>query len=738
MGSENRPVNFELSAIDNATAVFDKVNGALSKLEISYATVVKAASGLTAGISVAAFAGHVREVIDMADELNKMSQRVGITVESLSTLRYAADLSGVSMQDLEGLLVKLNKKMGEASVGSDEAAKFLRQFGVDVQGVRDGTVKTDEALKQIADRFANAPDGINKTAAAAELFGKQAAKMIPFLNQGREGIEALESEARKLGVQMATETAQKAEQMNDQLRSLKFASEGATLAFAEKLLPKLVEVSQAMRDGAVEGGKLLGIYRGLQALFTGSDLAKNNKEITDLAAKELELENRIARSKGSPAVTFLQAELAQVRERIKTSMAYRAELEKQAAAEEAASKAREQAKAGGKQIELPKTGGGAEKESEYDKLIARIREKIAAEQLEYASTDKLTEGQKMASQVMVQLRDGKLKLTDAQKAGLVAGFEELIQLEQRNDALEKTRKAEDDYAKARAEAAERVGKELYQLQESNRKLAESNEEIGLNTVALDALKARRIDDAVAIAEQTLELSRNVETSQEELDAMQKRIDLLKEQARLTREGAAKRQAAEETKKMEEEARRAADNIERSLTDALLRGFESGKDAAQNFRDTLYNMFRTLVLKPIIEAQVKPLAEGIGKAVSGSGGLLGLLSDAWRTPTTIPNYSQGIDVSGMYAAGGNPAPNTWNIVGEKGPELAWFGPGGGTVLPNQALGGTSINITYAPRIDSRTDQATIQLLLRQSGEQLVARIRDSMARRGAGAVAAAIA
>lgn len=77
------------------------------------------------------------------------------------------------------------------------------------------------------------------------------------------------------------------------------------------------------------------------------------------------------------------------------------------------------------------------------------------------------------------------------------------------------------------------------------------------------------------------------------------------------------------KESAKEAAKAADDINKSLTDALLRGFESGKGFAKNFRDTLTNMFKTLVLRPAISFLIdssgitKALA-GIGSAFSGNG------------------------------------------------------------------------------------------------------------------------
>lgn len=97
---------------------------------------------------------------------------------------------------------------------------------------------------------------------------------------------------------------------------------------------------------------------------------------------------------------------------------------------------------------------------------------------------------------------------------------------------------------------------------------------------------------------------------------------------------------EANKKMVDEAQKTADSINQSLTDALMRGFEDGKGFASNFRDTLKNMFRTLVLRPIISFVVQPIGNAISGMVSGflgggqggAGGILGGASNlysAWN-------------------------------------------------------------------------------------------------------------
>lgn len=106
----------------------------------------------------------------------------------------------------------------------------------------------------------------------------------------------------------------------------------------------------------------------------------------------------------------------------------------------------------------------------------------------------------------------------------------------------------------------------------------------------------------------------------------------------------------------------ADDINRSLTDALLRGFESGKNFAQNLRDTLKNMFSTLVLRPVISAVMAPVSGMVNGVVQGgmnavglggSSNLLGMASNAsslYGAATGIGSFTTAGMLPGFLSAG----------------------------------------------------------------------------------------
>jgi hypothetical protein len=131
-----------------------------------------------------------------------------------------------------------------------------------------------------------------------------------------------------------------------------------------------------------------------------------------------------------------------------------------------------------------------------------------------------------------------------------------------------------------------------------------------------------MDDAIAMQERDI-IAARAGGDERYVALLERELELLRERRSLVAQGAARSVAAEEAKAAASEWKRSADLIERSLADALMRGFENGKSFAENFKSALINMFKTLVLEPII----RPIAQAGASALLGAFGMGGTASGA---------------------------------------------------------------------------------------------------------------
>lgn len=212
------------------------------------AAIVGLAQGAMAAFSVDAFVGFVKGTIDAADGMNDLSQRVGIAVADLAKYQLSADQSGTTMESL--------------AKGIKGVAGNLAEHGKELAAAGITATTADGAMSQLADVFANMPDGMEKTTLAVKLFGKAGMDLIPMLNTGSEGLSTAAEKSAKYAAVLAM-LAPQSDAFNDNLAELAMASKVAGMSMVNSAMPALINISQAMAMAAQESGGLMAAWVGL-------------------------------------------------------------------------------------------------------------------------------------------------------------------------------------------------------------------------------------------------------------------------------------------------------------------------------------------------------------------------------------------------------------------------------------------------------------------------------------------
>ncbi len=178
---------------------------------------------------------------EMGDQLAKMSARTGISVEALSELGYAAEQSGANLETLEGGVRKMQKFLVEAAQGSKSAQSTLAKLGLRLSDL--GRLTPDQQFELLADRISKIQDPAIRAATAMELFGKTGTSLLPMMQDGAKGIEALKQQARDLGLVMSTEDAKAAETFGDTLDDLWKVLKSGVFAIGAALAPLLQDLA---------------------------------------------------------------------------------------------------------------------------------------------------------------------------------------------------------------------------------------------------------------------------------------------------------------------------------------------------------------------------------------------------------------------------------------------------------------------------------------------------------------
>jgi hypothetical protein len=226
-------------AMKNLSDAAGDVGQAFSRVAIAMAAIGAAAGGIFL---------LAKSTADVGDEVAKTSKSLGIAVEDLQRFRYAADLSGVSTESLDQSLKILSRNMNDAKKGSGETFEAFMQLHLSFQDANGTLRDTGALLLDAADRFKGMQDGPTKAALAMKLFGRDGARLIPFLNEGSKGIRALMNEADSLGIVLSTETAAASEVFNDTISRLTASLRGLKFIVGATILPIFQQWMDATMD----------------------------------------------------------------------------------------------------------------------------------------------------------------------------------------------------------------------------------------------------------------------------------------------------------------------------------------------------------------------------------------------------------------------------------------------------------------------------------------------------------
>lgn len=269
----------------------DQAKRKLSNFEGSASKTAKQVGRVLGAAAVAAATGlayMAKQSIDLADEMSKAAQKIGVTTESLSQLRYAADLAGVAGASLDKSLQKLNRSMSEATITStSKAAMAFKALGVEVKNA-DGSLRSSDAVfDDLADKMAGMRDGATKTALAMDIFGRSGADLIPLMNGGAKAIQAAREEADRLGQTIDGKAAKAAEQFNDNMNRLGKTLSGAVLQATQSLIPLMSNMSDELVKTAQDADAMRGasdaLVTGFRLLITAGILVKGTFQTVGVA-----------------------------------------------------------------------------------------------------------------------------------------------------------------------------------------------------------------------------------------------------------------------------------------------------------------------------------------------------------------------------------------------------------------------------------------------------------------------
>lgn len=275
----------------NSTASFAAMGGAAGRFaKVGLGAVTTAAIGTLAPIlSLAAALGTAKTAMREFAATGDVAQRLGVDVERLQELRYAAEQGGMAVGNFDVAFRRFIRRSAEAAQGTGAAKDAFKELGIELRD-NDGRLKeSDKLLGEVADALQRVQNPADKLRLAFKLFDTDGAAMVNVLARGSAGLDEFSRKARDLGIVVDRHLIQRSQELSAEF-------ETATRILDLQFKQALVNLAPILVGIAERAARLAGDIRGL--IDSMRDLENQGSQSLDgrmrsLGKERLDVENRI-------------------------------------------------------------------------------------------------------------------------------------------------------------------------------------------------------------------------------------------------------------------------------------------------------------------------------------------------------------------------------------------------------------------------------------------------------------
>ena len=214
---------------------FAKVLGGTGKAVIG-------AAGLAAGAITAvggAFINASNGVAEYGDDIDKMSQKMGLSAESYQEWEAVMQHSGTSMESMKASMKTL---ANAAETGKDA----FQELGISQEQI--ANMSQEELFEATIAGLQNVEDTTQRTYLAGQLLGRGATELGALLNTSAEDTQAMRDRVHELGGVMSDDAVKAAAAYQDQLQDMQTAFGGLSRNMLSEFLPSITQVMGGLTE----------------------------------------------------------------------------------------------------------------------------------------------------------------------------------------------------------------------------------------------------------------------------------------------------------------------------------------------------------------------------------------------------------------------------------------------------------------------------------------------------------
>ena len=282
---------------DAGGSIADGLSGALTGVAgfagAALAGVTAAVGTLTGAIveSGEALLDATVAAAEYGDNVDKMSQKMGISAEAYQEWEAVMQHSGTSMETLKASM----KTMASQAQQNNEAFQAL---GITEEEV--ATLSQEDLFGKVIEGLQGMEEGTERTYIAGQLLGRGATELGALLNTSAEDTQAMKDRLHELGGVMSDEDVKAAAAFQDSLQDMTTGFEALQRNLVSGFMPSLTSVMDGVTD--IFAGDT---DKGLENISAGVEGLIGN--ITDLVPKLLSVGGSLVGTLAQSILTNLPA-----------------------------------------------------------------------------------------------------------------------------------------------------------------------------------------------------------------------------------------------------------------------------------------------------------------------------------------------------------------------------------------------------------------------------------------------
>jgi len=236
-----------------------------AKAQLEMAEASKAAStsggigaGMIAGLSAAALgAGYlvskmkeaVTSSLEFAETIHRANLETGLDVGTLSTLHYAAAVTGGDFDKITLALSRMDRSLALAADGNKKMQGYLHLTGEEAKKLAGDQNGAEIVFRKFAATLDNTATAAYRNDLAQAVMGRGGITMIPTIMQLGNSWDTFKQKATAAGVQLDGQTAASLEATQQRLKDMQQKILGAGLAFTQGFTQPLSAMLSAITGG---------------------------------------------------------------------------------------------------------------------------------------------------------------------------------------------------------------------------------------------------------------------------------------------------------------------------------------------------------------------------------------------------------------------------------------------------------------------------------------------------------